>query len=944
MPDRGDDQQGLDRLIEAGRVSEALDERRTLSRLRNKMFGKAGGAIQLSRYLLLDKLGTGGVGVVYRAHDPELDREVAVKLLRASSDRHQADDSLLREAKTMAKLAHPNVIAVYDVGRYDVDDLGIEVAGGAELDIPREGVFVVMELVDGVDLRTWLAEKRREWRSVVDIFLQAGRAVAAAHAAALAHGDFKPANVLIGGDGRARVVDFGLARMLGRAAPQIEDVLAGGSTLEGAALHRLSTLHTRGGKVMGTPVYMSPEQHAGGSSTDKSDQYSFCVSLYEALYGHRPFAGQTIDELEAAKLAEELVPPAQGSEVPQALLRVARRGLRAAPEDRFPSMDAVLSALQESIPRRRWPWIAAAAIAAVGASLILTTWSGNEDVCRGFEDRFSGTWDAEARARLRAAFAAVDRSYATTAHERAQQRLDAYTQHWVALRTEACKERVAAPDAESDSVLAERIGCLEAAAVAVEEATQVLLEADQQTVEHATRVLASLPALGPCVEPSGEPARRARALLGGESEAAAAIDRLVQRAGALGVAGRVDAALEAAKSAFEQAQALGHEPAVIRAQIKLAEILLVTGDPAAAEAHATEAVQLAERSGESHLGTRAMIVQAETIARAIGRHDEAERIALQAAARLQATAPDDEAEVHLAFTLGMISMWKARYADALDHLDRAASILERAKGADAPELTPVISLMGTVHYSRGDLEQAQAHHERALALYQKIVGMRHPDVAAAHNNLAAVLQRRGELERAREHFEQAVDIIAEVRGKESPEMAMTLANLGQVLTDLGDANAAIDTLRRSVALYESIHGKHAPVIGHAMDGLGDALLVVGKHEQARLTLERAVALHEAGYGTDHPVLVDALTSLGLAFLAEGDAATATEHLERAARILDASENTSPAPRARVQLALSKALPASSDRAKRLALDIEAAVARDPAPFEQAQRWLEQRTR
>jgi len=944
MPDPGDEQHGLDRMIEAGKVSEALDERRTLSRLRGKMFGKAGGAIQLSRYLLLDRLGTGGVGVVYRAHDPELDREVAVKLLRASSDRQQNDDALLREAKTMAKLAHPNVIAVYDVGRYDAEDLGIEVAGGSELDIPREGVFVVMELVDGVDVRTWLAEKRREWRTVVDVFLQAGRALAAAHAAGLAHGDFKPANVLIGSDGRARAVDFGLARMLGRAAPQIEDGLIGGGSLEGAALHRLSTLHTRGGRVMGTPVYMSPEQHAGESSTDKSDQYSFCVSLYEALYGHRPFAGQTIDKLEAAKRAEELVPPAQGSKVPQALLRVARRGLCAAPEDRFPSMDALLLALQKSIPRRRWPWIAAAAIAAAGVSVVLTTWTPATDVCRGFEDRFAGTWDQEARERLRAAFAAVERSYATTAHERAQQRLDAYTQHWVALRTEACTQRLASSDADDDSIISERIGCLEAAAVAVEEATQVLLEADQQTVERADRVLASLPALGPCAEPSGEPARRARALLGGDSEAAEAIDRLVQRAGALGLAGHVDGALEAARSAFEQAKSLGHQPAEIRAQIKLAEILLVAGDPGAAEANATEAIQLAERTGEAHLGTRAMIVQAETIARAIGRHDEAERIALQAAARLQAAAPDDEAEVHLAFTLGMISFWKAHYAEALEHLERAVRILERAKGADAPELTPVMSLMGTVHYSRGDLEQAQAYHERALALYQKTVGMRHPDVAAAHNNLAAVLQRRGEFERARGHFEQAVDILAEVRGKESPEMAMSLANLGQVLTDLGDTTAAIDTLRRSVALYESIYGKHAPVLGHALDGLGDALLVVGKHEQARLTLERAIDLHEAGYGTEHPVLVDALTSLGLALLARGDAQAAVEHLDRAAKILDASENASPAPRARVQLALSKALPAGSERGKRLARDIEAARARDSAPFEQAQAWLEQRTR
>jgi serine/threonine protein kinase len=224
---------------------------------------------QVGRYVLLDAVGSGGMGVVYAAYDPELDRKVAIKLLRFDRLGSEAGERdrlrLQREAQAIARLSHPNVVHVYDVGTFG------------------DQVFVAMEFVAGRTLRQWAEEEPRPWREVVDRFALAGRGLAAAHAAGLIHRDFKPDNVLLGDDGRVRVVDFGLARPAGQQpAPEGERTPSGGTLA-----HPL----TEWGVVVGTPAYMAPEQLRGEASDERSDQLSFCVSLYETLYGERPFPG-----------------------------------------------------------------------------------------------------------------------------------------------------------------------------------------------------------------------------------------------------------------------------------------------------------------------------------------------------------------------------------------------------------------------------------------------------------------------------------------------------------------------------------------------------------------------------------------------------------------------------------------------------------------------------
>ncbi len=259
----------------------------------------------VGRYVIRGVLGRGGMGVVYTAEDPELSRDVALKIVRV-------DLAVVREARAMAKLSHPNVISVYDAGTHE----------GA--------VFIAMELVRGTDLRAWLAAKRRTVAEIVEVFVAAGRGLAAAHAAAIVHRDFKPDNVLVGDDGRVRVTDFGLAQGL-----------PGDDALDGAAI--------------GTPAYMSPEQHAGDRADPRSDQFSFSVALWEALHGERPFTGASREKVAQAIRDGQMTAPPRASRVPGSLRRLLVRGLAASPAARYPSLDALLRALgrnQARVPRR----------------------------------------------------------------------------------------------------------------------------------------------------------------------------------------------------------------------------------------------------------------------------------------------------------------------------------------------------------------------------------------------------------------------------------------------------------------------------------------------------------------------------------------------------------------------------------------------------------------
>ncbi|MEX1363848.1 MAG: serine/threonine-protein kinase [Nannocystaceae bacterium] len=297
-------------------------------------------------YVVSLRVGAGAMGEVYAAHDPRLDRPVALKLLRRrarTNTRGNGAARLLREGQALARLSHPNVVPVYDMGTV------------------RDRVYVAMELVEGATLRRWARAQVRPWREVLAVMLEAGEGLAAAHRAGMVHRDFKPDNVLVDSRGHARVMDFGLARGLRRAKPPS---------------HRdprdLELTLTRSGAVMGTPSYMSPEQHSGHRVDARSDQFSFCVALYELLYGVRPFLGPSVVALARQKWHEQVRDPrrgplpCRGRDVPRWLHRAVVRGLHPDPDQRWPSMDVLLEALApDRQPPQRWRWLLVAGLCLV---------------------------------------------------------------------------------------------------------------------------------------------------------------------------------------------------------------------------------------------------------------------------------------------------------------------------------------------------------------------------------------------------------------------------------------------------------------------------------------------------------------------------------------------------------------------------------------------------
>jgi len=330
--------------------------------IRAALFGPSEGGspkgATIGRFELLDKLGEGGMGVVYSARDPSLDRKVAIKLLRpAQAEAHGGRERLQREAHALAKLSHPNVVVVHEVGLHEGQ------------------VYLVMEFVDGVSLLQWCREHAPDWRAVVAKFAEAGRGLAVAHEAGFVHRDFKPDNVLVGLDERVRVLDFGLA-----ATGTVDDAMFDSVESSEASSEDL----TLTGTVLGTPAYMAPEQHDAREVDARADQFAFCVALWEALFGERPFPGRDLDSLRASLVEGVRRPAPAGSEVPTRLVHELERGLSIDPQARFADMPSLLEAIRAaSAPqappnRRAGAWAAASLIAAVVVAAI--AWSDDPAV------------------------------------------------------------------------------------------------------------------------------------------------------------------------------------------------------------------------------------------------------------------------------------------------------------------------------------------------------------------------------------------------------------------------------------------------------------------------------------------------------------------------------------------------------------------------------------
>jgi len=374
--------------------------------------------VRIGRFTVLRRLGEGAMGLVFSAYDEELDRKVAVKVLRRRLHGDtQGQNRMLREAQALAKLSHPNVVAIYEVGWFG------------------DTLFLAMEFIEGRTVRQWLADNPRSWREVLHVYMEAGRGLAAAHAAGMIHRDLKPDNILVGKDGRVRVVDFGLARRSGTEASLVERVhqpmpLVPQMPLMSQGSGRFDVSHTLAGSLVGTPAYMPPEQLEAGELDGRSDLFSFCVSLFEGLYGQRPFIADDADALRFAIKVGDLTDVPRDAIVPARLHRIVLHGLAAERNHRPKSMLELLAELRTVIDRPRRIWLVALGglsavslmVGFIGAAALQR--GASTEVCTGAPARLVGVWDPPAREALQQAVLASGLSYAPDTWVRVAGQLD----------------------------------------------------------------------------------------------------------------------------------------------------------------------------------------------------------------------------------------------------------------------------------------------------------------------------------------------------------------------------------------------------------------------------------------------------------------------------------------------------------------------------------------
>jgi len=812
----------------------------------------------VGRYDILRHLASGGMGAVYAAYDPQLDRRVALKVLGSrdrfgiSSDRLQL--RLQREAQAMARLTHPNVVAVHDVGTF------------------QGRVFLAMEFVDGVNLKDWLKQKKRSWQEVRDLFVQAGRGLAAAHAVGLIHRDFKPDNVLIGKDGRARVADFGLAR------PRQES-RQGESGDRSPGVPLLDRPITLKGTVMGTPRYMAPEQMRGKPTDERSDQFSFAVALYEALYGVRPFEPRKNSErLQAIESGQIQAPPA-GHGVPEWMGQAVRRALSAEPAQRFLTMDGFLDALQRDARKGK---VSVRVIAAAGVAVAVAAAGGvialrPELRCKGSERMLAGAWDQDRRAAVQKAFSALLDGEAQ--FDRTASALDQYAHQWAALRDDTCAATRIRGD-QPESVMALKMECLDLRLHELQFLTTLLASADQKLVDRGVDAATGLSSVRSCADASS---LTQEVPLPEDPRAREAIRRLKEElteVNALRDAGRYKLALEKVKAAVESARTLGYPPVEAEALLVQGYLLDKSGESARAAQSLQEAALAADSGRSDRLRLRAATeaVFAQSVVQDFAR---AKEWAAQAQAVLNRMGGNAEGQGDLLVNLGALQTMEGQTAMAAATLERARQLLTSELGHDDPRTLNAAGNLASAYRKLGRLDEASSLLQETTASARRRLGPDHPLLVPRLYATAQVQLQRHDFGSAHRSIDEALRIARKHMGEQNVQVANNLEIKATIFQEEHRYQEALATYRQALAIQEKVLQPGDQLFSYSYDGIGQSLLGMGHPDQARPMLEKALAIR----GTDPEDLADTHYALARALWQLGgqQKAAASRYADQAQR-------------------------------------------------------------
>ncbi|MCE9573167.1 MAG: serine/threonine-protein kinase [Deltaproteobacteria bacterium] len=790
----------------------------------------------VARYRIVSRLGAGGMGVVYGAIDPALDRRVALKILPPLTGAQGIDleARLRREAQALAKLEHPNVISVYDVG------------------VAAHSVYVAMQLVDGGTLSEHLAAAKPAPAQVIALFTAAARGLAAAHAAGIIHRDVKPSNVLVDRGGRVYVSDFGLARAADGEA-EARDV----TTDSGSLLHDELT---RAGAVMGTPLYMSPEQHRGDAVTAATDQFSLCVSLWQALFGAHPFATGKWRAREAliAMGQDKVAEPPRVRGVPVRVVRALRRGLRHAPDARWPSMDALVAELE---PRSRaaWAWggLAVTGMAGVAVATALMTGGPDETAsCDAALDRMTAVWPAREPA-LRKALA--DAGFADSA-DRVRDLLGDYVGRWRAARKSVCEV-----SSDTRGNREQRATCLDQQQHVVGSLLDYLTTAGVPQRARAVSAVNALPELSTCDSAllgSLDPPPAAHlAEIRDQEEALARARLLIETEAQPQARPLVDAVVAAARR-------FGYPPLLARALHQQTRLAMLTEDPRAA-AYAAETAEVAVAARLDLMAAQAYL---DELAIAVRAPDLRQIEILLPVARAATMRTRDLATIgsfHRAAGMAALSQGRARDADALCRQSRIDGLaLGGTSGRDLE--SGALNCLAQTALRRSALEEAAEWSERALAVDEATYGPNTYGTLSAVFALAQIRRRQGKLTEARELVERAVRINERIVGVDSPALGSNLRLIAQLDHQTGRIAEGLAVAQRALAIAQA--SEQPPAMGTFASYMTLAQLHRANKDRVamRAAYEAALALGEKVLAPDDPNLAALRVSFGSALSEDGE--------------------------------------------------------------------------
>ncbi len=894
------------------------------------------GSIVSEHFRIERMLGAGGMGVVYLAVDERLKRRVALKLHARLAHEHGVE-RMMREATAMAQLNHPNVLTIHEVGTVD------------------DHVFIAMEFIDGQTLRQWLRERPRPWSELRPVLLAAGEGLAAAHAAGLVHRDFKPENVLISKSGKVSVADFGLARA---------ERDSHGSASASGSLADLDSNLTRTGALMGTPAYMAPEQCNATPVDARADQFAFCVTVYEALYGQRPFAGRAVVDLIDQITSGNVRPAPENNTVPRWLHDVVLRGLRGDPEERYADMSALLSELRADPQRARRRKIAAVAaagalVAVLAVVFVLARRSAQTrpaDVCAGGDERIAEVWNPERSERVRKSLLAV--APHLDSWPRVARSLATYADTWAGIRRDAC-EATTVQRSQAEDVMNKRYACLDRALVAFD---GLLATFETTGLAGASRALESsyrLPPLEACndldlLKRMTDMERDAR-----DEPMVATIRRELYKATVIAGNGRIKRALRLINNLEKDADKIPGGHLLAEVLLRKGGVLTMLGRHSEAEVSLRKAYDHARRSKRSsiagiaaavmigvsnskgnvqiadhwanlaklelpHAGYRS--VAAETIQLATadlrsrqGRYADAVAH-LRAALRIEETLYGNN---HL-----RIATTKIQIASALDALGKrtqakhelqaALKLVEQLAGKSHPSQVHGLRTLSLLHNGAGEHRKAVDVSTRALAIARRAYGENHSEVAYCWQNHGVALYGLGRIDDAIAAYAKAIDIISRKLGRRHPDLGMLYSNMGVAYEQKGELDKALDYHERALRLLEARFGKDHYEVAIARTNLAATLTDKRRFARAIPYFRRAIDIFDAISPND-PTIIIPLNGLGASLIELGRAADAIAGLERALALGDKTK-TAAERRARTRLNLANAMwYADKDRARAIRL-------------------------